>query len=126
MTAAGIGQIVLYAVVLVALGVPLGAYMARVYTGEARRAPRVLGPLERVLYRMLGIKPDQEQTWKQYAIAALVFNVLGIVVVYLLQRLQAHLPQNPNGLPNVDPRVAFNTAVSFATNTNWQAYGGET
>ncbi|HEU4734337.1 MAG TPA: potassium-transporting ATPase subunit KdpA [Kofleriaceae bacterium] len=126
MTATGIGQIVLYAVVLVALGIPLGAYMARVYTGEARFAQRVLGPLERLLYRMFGVKPDQEQTWKQYAIAAIVFNVLGIVVVYLLQRLQAHLPENPNAIGDVDPRVAFNTAVSFGTNTNWQAYGGET
>src|SRR5512138_1326179 len=126
MTAAGIGQIILYAVVLVALGIPLGAYMARVYTGKARFAQRILVPFERLLYRLFGIKPDQEQTWKQYAIAAIVFNVAGIVVVYLLQRLQAHLPANPNGLPNVDPRVAFNTAVSFGTNTNWQAYGGET
>jgi K+-transporting ATPase ATPase A chain len=125
MTAAGIGQIVLYAVVLVALGVPLGAYMARVYTGRARLAQRVLGGFERLLYRLFGIQPDQEQSWRQYAIAAMVFNLLGIVVVYLLQRLQAHLPGNPNALGNVDPRVAFNTAVSFGTNTNWQAYGGE-
>src|SRR4051794_806972 len=126
MTAAGIGQIVCYAIVLVALCVPLGAYMARVYTGEARLAQRVLGPLERLLYRLSGVTPDQEQSWKQYATAVLVFNVLGIVVVYLLQRLQAHLPANPNSLPGVDPRIAFNTAVSFGTNTNWQAYGGET
>src|SRR4051812_24551967 len=125
MTAAGIGQILLYAVVLVALGVPLGAYMARVYTGEARWAQRVLGPLERLLYRLFGVRPEQEQSWKQYAIAVMVFNVLGIAVVYLLQRLQAYLPQNPNDLASVDPRVAFNTAVSFGTNTNWQAYGGE-
>jgi K+-transporting ATPase ATPase A chain len=125
-TAAGIGQIVFYAVVLVALGVPLGAYMARVYTGKAMLAQRVLGPLERLLYRLFGIKPDQEQSWKQYAVAALVFNLLGIVVVYLLLRVQAHLPGNPNALPAVDPRVAFNTAISFGTNTNWQAYGGET
>ena len=126
MTATGIGQIVLYAVVLVALGIPLGAYMARVYSGNARIAQRVLGPVERVLYRLFGIEPDQEQSWKQYALAAMVFNVLGILVVYALQRLQAHLPGNPNDLPGVDPRVAFNTAVSFGTNTNWQAYGGET
>jgi K+-transporting ATPase ATPase A chain len=125
MTAAGIGQIVLYAIALVALGVPLGAYMARVYSGEARLAQRVLGPLERLLYRLFGVDPAQEQTWKQYAIAALVFNVLGIAVVYLLQRLQGVLPENPGGFGAVDPRVAFNTAVSFATNTNWQAYGGE-
>jgi len=126
MTAAGIGQIVLYAVVLVALCVPLGAYMARVYTGQAMWSQRVLGPLERLFYRLFGITPDHEQTWKQYAIAVMVFNVLGIFAVYLLQRMQAHLPGNPNGLPAVDPRVAFNTAVSFGTNTNWQAYGGET
>ena len=125
MTATGIGQIILYAIVLVALGIPLGAYMARVYTGQATFAQRVLGPVERLFYRLFGIKPDQEQSWKQYAIAAMVFNLLGIVVVYLLQRMQAHLPENPNGLANVDPRVAFNTAVSFGTNTNWQAYGGE-
>jgi K+-transporting ATPase ATPase A chain len=125
MTAAGIGQIVLYAVVLIALGVPLGAYMARVYTGEAKLAQRILGPIERMCYRLFGIKADQEQSWKQYALAAMVFNLLGIVVVYAFQRVQAYLPGNPNGLANVDPRVAFNTAVSFGTNTNWQAYGGE-
>src|SRR5678816_4314856 len=115
MTATGIGQIILYAVVLVGLGIPLGAYMARVYTGKATIAQRILGPFERLLYRLFGIKADQEQNWKQYAIAAIVFNVAGIVVVYLLQRLQASLPQHPNGLPNVDPRVAFNTAASFGT-----------
>src|SRR5689334_22742243 len=111
MTATGIGQIVVYAIVLVGLGIPLGAYMARVYTGKATIAQRVLGPVERLCYRLFGIKPDQEQSWKQYAIASIVFNVLGIVVVYLLQRLQAYLPENPNALPNVDARVAFNTAV---------------
>jgi K+-transporting ATPase ATPase A chain len=125
MTATGIGQIVLYAIVLVALGIPLGAYMARVYSGEARLAQRVLGPFERLLYRLFGVNADREQSWKQYALAAMVFNVLGIVVVYALQRLQPQLPGNPNDLGAVDPRVAFNTAVSFGTNTNWQAYGGE-
>jgi len=126
MTAAGIGQIDEQVDVLVALCVPLGAYMARVYTGQAMWSQRVLGPVERLFYRLFGITPDHEQTWKQYAIAVMVFNVLGIFAVYLLQRMQAHLPGNPNGLPAVDPRVAFNTAVSFGTNTNWQAYGGET
>ena len=125
MTASGIGQIVLYAVVLVALAVPLGAYMARVYTGKARIAQRLLGPIERVLYRLFGIQEDQEQSWKQYAVAVMVFNALGVLLVYALQRLQGHLPENPNGFAGVDPRVAFNTAVSFGTNTNWQAYGGE-
>ena len=88
MTATGIGQIILYAVVLIALAIPLGAYMARVYTGKARFAQRILGPLERGLYKLFGVKPDQEQSWKQYAIAVMVFNVLGILVVYVLQRLQ--------------------------------------
>ena len=122
---AGIAQIVLYGVILVALAIPLGAYMARVYTGEARFAQRILGPIERLLYRLFGVKPDQEQSWKQYALALMVFNVLGVVVVYALQRLQGWLPENPNHFAAVDPRVAFNTAVSFGTNTNWQAYGGE-
>ncbi|HVV82305.1 MAG TPA: potassium-transporting ATPase subunit KdpA, partial [Kofleriaceae bacterium] len=126
MTAAGIGQIVLYAVVLIALAVPLGAYMARVYTGKATFAQRLLGPVERLFYRLFGIDPEADMTWKHYAFAVMMFNLLGILVVYLLQRLQGHLPGNPLHLPGVDPRVAFNTAVSFGTNTNWQAYGGET
>jgi K+-transporting ATPase ATPase A chain len=96
-----------------------------VYSGEARFAQRILGPFERLLYRIFGIKPDQEQTWKQYAIAAMLFNVLGILIVYLLERFQGHLPANPNDLGAVDPRVAFNSAISFGTNTNWQNYGGE-
>ncbi len=125
MTAAGIGQIVFYAVVLIGLGVPLGAYMARVYSGNATLARRILGPLERLLYRAFGVAPDAEMTWKQYALALLAFNVAGIAVVYGLQRLQGVLPGNPLDLPAVDPRVAFNTAISFGTNTNWQAYAGE-
>src|SRR6185436_8649912 len=86
----------------------------------------ILGPFERVLYRILGVKPDEEMSWKHYAFATMLFNVLGILIVYLLQRLQSVLPGNPLDLPAVDPRVAFNTAISFGTNTNWQAYGGET
>ena len=126
MTVAGTGQIVLYAVALVALGVPLSAYMARVYTGKATFAQRVLGPFERVLYRSFGVKPDEEMSWKHYAFAVMLFNVLGIAIVYLLQRLQGVLPGNPLDLPAVDPRVACNTAVSVGSHTNWQAYGGET
>lgn len=126
MTPAGIAQIVFYAIVLIALGIPLGAYMARVYTGNATFAQRVLKPLEHLLYRMFGVKPDVEMTWKHYAVAVMVFNVLGLLIVYVLQRLQGSLPGNPLDLPAVDPRVAFNTAVSFASNTNWQSYGGET
>ena len=94
MTAAGIGQIILYAVALVALGIPLGAYMARVYTDEARLAQRIFGPLERLLYQSFGVEPDAEMSWKRYAFAVMVFNVLGILVVYVLQRLQGVLPLN--------------------------------
>ncbi len=126
MSGAGIAQIVGYWVVLIALAIPLGAYMARVYEGKARFAQKILGPLERLLYRLFGVKPETEQSWQRYAVALLVFNLLGLVLVYGLQRLQGILPGNPNDLPAVDPRVAWNTAVSFASNTNWQAYGGET
>lgn len=94
MTGAGIAQIVGYAIVLVALAVPLGAYMARVYSGTASLAQRVLGPIERGLYRLVRVKPDDAMTWKQYAVALLVFNALGILVVYALQRLQGALPGN--------------------------------
>ncbi|MDX2089527.1 MAG: potassium-transporting ATPase subunit KdpA [Kofleriaceae bacterium] len=125
MSTAGIVQIVLFWLVLVAVAVPLGAYMARVYDGKARIAQKILGPLERLLYRMFGVKPESEQSWQRYAVCLLVFNVLGLLLVYALQRLQTVLPGNPNDLAAVDPRVAWNTAVSFASNTNWQAYGGE-
>jgi K+-transporting ATPase ATPase A chain len=100
--------------------------MARVYTGEARFAQKIIGPIERAIYHVGGVDPAKEQSWKRYAIAVMLFNVAAIVVVYLLQRMQHGLPGNPNDLPNVDPRVAWNTAVSFASNTNWQTYGGET
>jgi len=125
-TGAGIAQIVLYWIVLIGLSIPLGSYMARVYEGKAHFAQRVLGPIERLLYRLIGTHPDREQSWQRYAVALLMFNVLGLFVVYALQRAQSVLPGNPNELAAVDPRVAWNTAVSFASNTNWQAYGGET
>ncbi|MEO8701142.1 MAG: potassium-transporting ATPase subunit KdpA, partial [Kofleriaceae bacterium] len=125
MNAAGIVQIVAYWVVLALLAIPLGAYMARVYEGKATLAQKVFGPLERLLYRMFGVKPTAEQSWQRYAVALILFNVLGLVLVYVLQRVQTILPGNPNELGPVDPRVAWNTAASFASNTNWQAYGGE-
>jgi K+-transporting ATPase ATPase A chain len=126
MSGAGITQIVAYWVVLVALAIPLGSYMARVYEGKAKYAQKVLGPLERLLYRLFGVKPEAEQSWQRYAVALMLFNILGLLLVYALQRLQGVLPGNPNDFQAVDPRVAWNTASSFATNTNWQAYGGET
>jgi potassium-transporting ATPase potassium-binding subunit len=119
-------QFALFFVVLFALAVPLGAYMARVYDGRARLAERLLGPVERLFYRLAGVRSDEEMGWKTYAASVLVFNLLGALVVFALQRVQASLPLNPAGLPAVSPEVSFNTAVSFATNTNWQAYGGET
>jgi K+-transporting ATPase ATPase A chain len=109
-----------------ALAAPLGAYLARVYTGEARWAQRLGGPLERLLYRASGVDPWEDMSWKRYTGAVLLFNLLGVLVVYALLRLQGVLPLNPEGLGGVPPELAFNTAVSFGTNTNWQAYGGET
>jgi K+-transporting ATPase ATPase A chain len=130
MTTFGVLQLVLYLVVLIALVKPLGWYMARVYRGEPCGLDRVLGWLERGLYRLAGTKPDAEMTWQQYAIAMLLFNMIGLVVVYAIQRTQHAMPLqsllNPAGLGAVSPDSSFNTAVSFATNTNWQGYGGET
>jgi K+-transporting ATPase ATPase A chain len=126
MTANGVFQLVLYVVVLVALAKPLGSYMARVYEGRPFGLDRVLGPVERFIYRLSGVRPDEEMSWKGYAIAMLLFNLAGLLAVYALQRLQPVLPLNPQGLGAVSPDSSFNTAVSFATNTNWQGYGGET
>jgi K+-transporting ATPase ATPase A chain len=126
MTALGVFQLVFFLVVIVALVKPLGWYMARVYRGEPCGLDRVLGWLERGVYWLAGTKADAEMNWKQYAIAMLLFNVLGLVVLYGLQRTQHLLPLNPMGLAAVTPDSAFNTATSFATNTNWQGYGGET
>src|SRR5262245_61921721 len=100
--------------------------MARVYEGKTVGLDRVLGWLERLIYRAAGVRPDAEQGWKAYAIAMLLFNFTGILLVYLLQRFQGLLPMNPQGLGAVSPDSSFNTAVSFGTNTNWQGYGGET
>ncbi|MFI5296028.1 MAG: potassium-transporting ATPase subunit KdpA [Thermodesulfovibrionales bacterium] len=125
MTGNDIFQIVLYFGVLLLLAKPLGDYMARVYENQPFGLDRVLGPVERIFYRLCGIGPEEEMDWKQYTIAVLVFSVGGLFVVYLLQRLQGILPLNPQKLPGVSPDSSFNTAVSFITNTNWQGYGGE-
>jgi potassium-transporting ATPase potassium-binding subunit len=111
--------------VLLGLALPLGQYMARVYSGEARVAQKVIGPLERLFYRAAGVEPAEEMAWTGYAWGVLLFNLFGLVAVYALQRLQGVLPLNPLALPAVSPEVSFNTAVSFTSNTNWQAYGGE-
>jgi K+-transporting ATPase ATPase A chain len=124
-TANGIVQLVLYLVILLALAKPLGAYMARVYEGRPFGLDRALGWLERLVYRLCGVKPDEEMGWKVYALTMLLFNFMGMLLVYVLQRVQGGLPLNPQGLGAVSPDSSFNTAASFATNTNWQGYGGE-
>jgi K+-transporting ATPase ATPase A chain len=126
MTANGLLQLAIYIVTLLALAKPLGWYMARVYQGESAGLNRWLSPIEGLIYRICGISPNREMRWTHYAIALLVFNLLGALVVFGLQRLQPYLPLNPQALPAVTPDSVFNTAVSFATNTNWQGYGGET
>jgi K+-transporting ATPase ATPase A chain len=126
MTINGIAQIAFYFAVLLALVKPLGWYMARVYEGKPCGLDLLLGPVERVTYRFGGIRPADEMDWKIYGIAMLLFNAVGLLFLYGLQRLQHLLPLNPAGLGAVSPDLAFNTAVSFASNTNWQAYGGET
>jgi K+-transporting ATPase ATPase A chain len=126
MTAVALLQYAAYFAVLLLAAVPLGLYMARVYEGRATITGKVFGPIERGIYRIAGIRTDEEMSWKRYALCVLAFNLAGALLVYCLQRLQGHLPLNPAHLPGVRPEIAFNTAVSFATNTNWQAYGGET
>jgi K+-transporting ATPase ATPase A chain len=126
MTGNGILQLAFYLVVLLVLAKPLGAYMARVYEGRPIVLDRALGWLERLIYRVSGIRPKAEMGWKTYALTMLIFNLAGVLAVYALQRLQGVLPLNPAGLGAVSPDSSFNTAVSFATNTNWQGYGGET
>jgi potassium-transporting ATPase potassium-binding subunit len=118
-------QIILYLGVLVVLALPLGLFMARVFEGRPGRLERILGPVERLVYRLCGVRADEEMNWKQYAVAMLIFNLFGCLLVYALQRVQVFLPLNPQKLDAVAPDSAFNTAVSFATNTNWQDYGGE-
>ncbi len=123
MTAAGLLQLTVYLAVLLALVRPVGAWLASLYA--APPGTGFLGPVERGLYRITGVDPADDMPWQRYAGAVLVVNLLGFLAVYLLQRLQGYLPLNPVGLPAVSPDSAFNTAVSFATNTNWQGYGGE-
>ncbi len=125
MTGQGLLQLALYLVLLVLLVKPLGAYMAAVFQGEPTFMSPIVGPVERLVYRISGVDPAGESDWKRYAIGALLVNVLGVIAVYALQRLQGLLPLNPQGLGAVSPDSSFNTAVSFATNTNWQGYAGE-
>lgn len=125
MTINGLVQIGLYFVVLLALVKPLGWYMARVYEGQPCWLDRLVGPLERLIYRLCGVRRTDEMNWKTYAVAMLLFNGAGLFALYALQRWQGMFPFNPQGFGAVAPDLAFNTAASFVTNTNWQAYAGE-
>ncbi len=125
MTANDFFQLGLFVVVLLALVKPVGAYMALVFADEPNKVTRFGARAERLLYRLSGIRADEDMGWKRYALAMLVFNVAGLAAVYLLQRTQQWLPLNPQHFGTVAPDLAMNTAISFASNTNWQAYSGE-
>ena len=114
-----------FLLVLLALSYPLGMLLARVGTGAAVPGLGWMGAIERLFYRIAGVKADQGQDWKSYAIALVAFNTVGALFVYGVQRLQQWLPLNPQGLGNISPDSSFNTAVSFVANTNWQGYSGE-
>lgn len=117
----------LYLAVLLILALPLGRYMALVFSGDKTPCDSLFNPVAKLLYRLAGIDAAAEMNWRQYAAALMIFNVLGLVLLFLLQVLQGALPFNPQHMSGVTPwHLAFNTAVSFMTNTNWQAYGGET
>jgi len=126
MSANGWLQIGLILAVSLLAAVPLGALMARLYRGEHTWLTPLLGPVESGFYRAAGIDPAREQGWLAYALAMLAFNAAGFAVLYAILRLQGVLPLNPQGFDGVSPDLAFNTAISFVTNTNWQSYGGET
>lgn len=118
-----IGFVLIAVLVLVK---PLGLYMARVFSGERTFLSPVLGPVERGFYALAGVRPDKEQTWLGYAFGVIAFGIAGFLALYALLRLQHFLPLNPQGFAGLPPDLAFNTAASFVTNTNWQSYGGET
>jgi K+-transporting ATPase ATPase A chain len=126
MTINGWVQIAIFAAIVIALAKPFGGFMTRVFAGERTWPSAVLRPVERGFYRLAGVDDQADQHWTSYAIAMLLFNAMGFLFLFLLQRLQGSLPLNPQGLPGVPPNLAFNTAVSFVTNTNWQSYVGET
>src|SRR5271165_6067826 len=127
MTANGWLQVFLFLVLILLVTKPMGVFMARVFNRERTFMDPVLRPVERVLHRLTGVDENHEMRWTEYAFAMLLFSVVSMLLLYLIQRVQAHLPFNPQKLAGVTPEhLAFNTAASFTTNTNWQAYSGET
>ena len=127
MSSSGWLQLLVFAALIVLCTKPVGGYLFRVFESETPPLPGTLGAIERLLLRLIGVEPKnkQEQTWLHYAYALLLFSAFSMLVTYGLLRLQAHLPLNPQGFAGVDPALAFNTAASFTTNTNWQSYSGE-
>jgi K+-transporting ATPase ATPase A chain len=125
MTTQSLMLLAVFLAILLLLAYPLGRYLANVGAPGSIRGLGWVATLERGLYRIAAIHPNRDMHWKTYAIGLLVFNTIGALFVYAVQRVQAWLPLNPQSLPNVSPDSAFNTAVSFASNTNWQGYGGE-
>jgi potassium-transporting ATPase potassium-binding subunit len=125
MTVNGWIQILLYMAIIFAITKPLGSYMYRVFEGDRQPLPRLFGAIERLLYKLCGVDPKQQQDWKQYTLAMLVFSAITLLVTYGIERLQHILPLNPQNFGPVPADLAFNTAASFTTNTNWQAYTGE-
>ncbi len=118
-------QLIAFFLIVTAISVPFGLYMARVFSNQRTFLDPVLSPIERLIYRVCGINPGVEMGWVGYAVSMLAFSLISMIFLYALQRLQFYLPLNPQGLAGVPPGLAFNTAASFTTNTNWQAYSGE-
>ena len=125
MTLVGWAQIIAILVLCVISALFLGRFMARVFAGERTLLSPIIAPLERMIYRLAGIDPTREQGWLAFALSMIAFNLVGFIALYALLRLQGALPLNPSGFPGLDADLAFNTAVSFVTNTNWQSYSGE-
>jgi K+-transporting ATPase ATPase A chain len=126
MTAIGWLQAIVFFLLVLAVTKPLGTYMARVFAGERTWLTPIFAPLERVIYRLCGVRVDEEMTWYVYALSMLAFSLVGLAYLYVLLRTQKWLPFNPQHIDNMTPDLAWNTAVSFTTNTNWQFYSGET
>src|SRR5215471_2422027 len=126
MTINGWIQIAIFSLLVIAVTRPFGGYMARVFSGERTFLSPVLRPLERLIYAISGVREDEDQHWTIYAVAMLAFSFVGFLTLYLLQRLQYYLPFNPQHFSAVSEHSAFNTSVSFVTNTNWQSYTPET
>src|SRR5580704_5018123 len=135
MTLLGIAQILVFFVIILALTKPIGAFMYRVFEGERTFLHPVFRPLERLIYRASGVREDEEQSWVRYSASMISLSIFSFIFVYVIQRLQGHLPLNPmhfstsqapQSATPMTPDLAFNTAVSFVTNTNWQAYSPDT